>query len=91
VKCVGNVYTTKCRNGTSSIIRFDDYSFVTDAVGGDLTEECFYAERHKQIYKAIVDLSFENKPYDLFCLEKLKLERCFGIVRWRRISSQDNG
>jgi len=36
-----------------------------DVIAHDLDEGCFYPERHKQIYKAIVDLANENHPYDL--------------------------
>ncbi|MCY6411217.1 DnaB-like helicase C-terminal domain-containing protein [Acinetobacter sp. VNH17] len=41
-----------------------------DVVGNDLDEDCFYPERHKQIYNAIVDLSNNNKPYDAVMVEQ---------------------
>ncbi|MCH7381396.1 replicative DNA helicase [Acinetobacter higginsii] len=43
-----------------------------DTIGSDLTEGCFFASRHKQIYMAICELSSENKPYDVvFVADKL--------------------
>lgn len=39
----------------------DAYVGVADV----LTEECFYKEEHRQIFKAIQDLSMQDKPVDL--------------------------
>ena len=41
-----------------------------ETVMGDLDENCFYANRHQEIYKAITDLSSENKPYDVLLVEQ---------------------
>ncbi|MFW1952194.1 replicative DNA helicase [Acinetobacter beijerinckii] len=36
-----------------------------DVIAHDLDVNCFYPQRHQEIYKAIVDLANENHPYDL--------------------------
>ncbi|WP_392389531.1 replicative DNA helicase [Acinetobacter ursingii] len=41
-----------------------------ETVGNDLDEGCFYSERHTEIYKAIVDLANNNKPYDAVMVEQ---------------------
>lgn len=45
-----------------------DKSF--DVVSNDLDVECFFPERHKQIFQAIADLANENKPYDFVMVEQ---------------------
>ncbi len=46
-----------------------------ETVMNDLSEDCFYPERHKQIYKAIADLAEENKPYDILFVEQKLIEK----------------
>ncbi|NNP70955.1 DnaB-like helicase C-terminal domain-containing protein [Acinetobacter sp. Ac_5812] len=41
-----------------------------DVVSNDLDEECFFPERHKQIFKAIAELANESKPYDFVMVEQ---------------------
>lgn len=41
-----------------------------ESVSGDLTTECFYADRHKEIFTAIADLANESKPYDPVLVEQ---------------------
>lgn len=41
-----------------------------DVVSNDLDVDCFFPERHKQIFQAIADLANENKPYDLVMVEQ---------------------
>ena len=41
-----------------------------ETVMGDLSENCFYATKHQAIYKAIVDLANQNKPYDVLFVEQ---------------------
>ncbi|HCT7913251.1 replicative DNA helicase [Acinetobacter baumannii] len=36
-----------------------------ETIGQELDAECFYSDRHQQIYKAIVELSESNCPYDV--------------------------
>lgn len=36
-----------------------------ETIGQELDVECFYSDRHQQIYKAIVELSESNCPYDV--------------------------
>ncbi|HAV3583871.1 TPA: AAA family ATPase [Acinetobacter baumannii] len=36
-----------------------------ETIGQELDAECFYSDRHQQIYKAIVELSESNQPYDV--------------------------
>lgn len=43
----------------------NDYSFVTRDNWSRIDAECFYSDRHQQIYKAIVELSESNCPYDV--------------------------
>lgn len=45
-----------------------------ETVMGDLDIECFYAERHKAIFKSITELSNENKPYDAVLVEQKLIE-----------------
>ncbi|WP_347460886.1 DnaB-like helicase C-terminal domain-containing protein [Acinetobacter sp. ANC 7454] len=49
-----------------------------ETVMNDLSEDCFYATRHQEIYKAIIDLSNANKPYDVvFVEQKLNEKQTF--------------
>ncbi|WP_335951738.1 replicative DNA helicase [Acinetobacter beijerinckii] len=41
-----------------------------DVVSNDLDENCFFPERHKQIFAAITELANENKPYDFVMVEQ---------------------
>lgn len=41
-----------------------------ETVLSDISEDCFFAERHKAIFKAVVSLSNENKPYDVLFVEQ---------------------
>lgn len=41
-----------------------------ELVMDDLSEDCFHATRHKEIYSAIVDLANQNKPYDALFVEQ---------------------
>lgn len=41
-----------------------------ETVMNDLDENCFFATRHQEIYKAITDLASENKPYDVVFVEQ---------------------
>ena len=41
-----------------------------ETVMNDLDENCFFASRHQEIYKAITDLAGENKPYDVVFVEQ---------------------
>lgn len=41
-----------------------------ETVMNDLDENCFFATRHQEIYKAITDLANENKPYDVVFVEQ---------------------
>ncbi|MEG2269020.1 MAG: DnaB-like helicase N-terminal domain-containing protein, partial [Acinetobacter sp.] len=45
-----------------------------ETVMSDLDIECFCAERHKAIFKAITELSNENKPYDAVLVEQKLIE-----------------
>jgi len=45
-----------------------------ETVINDLSEDCFYAERHKAIFNASTDLSNENKPYDVVFVEQKLIE-----------------
>lgn len=40
-------------------------SLSLESIGQELDAECFYSDRHQQIYKAIVELSESNHPYDV--------------------------
>ncbi|MDC4783576.1 DNA helicase, partial [Acinetobacter baumannii] len=40
-----------------------------ETVINDLDVECFYPERHKQIFRAIAELHNENQPYDVVMVE----------------------
>ena len=46
-----------------------------ETVMGDLSENCFYATKHQAIYKAIVDLANENKPYDILFVDQKLSEK----------------
>ncbi|MCU4575670.1 DnaB-like helicase N-terminal domain-containing protein, partial [Acinetobacter nosocomialis] len=48
----------------SVLVALMTVSHSLEVVANDLTEEHFYAGRHKIIYKAIVDLANADKPYD---------------------------
>lgn len=50
-------------------------SHSLEIVANDLTEEHFYAGRHKIIYKAIVELANAEKPYDSVFVSKHLQER----------------
>lgn len=41
-----------------------------DVVSNDLDVECFFPERHKQIFQAITELANDNKPYDFVMVEQ---------------------
>lgn len=41
-----------------------------DVVSNDLDVDCFFPERHKQIYLAIAELASDNKPYDAVMVEQ---------------------
>ncbi|WP_151746342.1 replicative DNA helicase [Acinetobacter soli] len=41
-----------------------------EVVSGDLDEDCFFPDRHKQIFKAISYLATECKPYDAVMVEQ---------------------
>lgn len=41
-----------------------------ETVINDIDVECFYPERHKQIFRAIVELHNENQPYDVVMVEQ---------------------
>ena len=41
-----------------------------ETVMGDLTTDCFYANKHQDIYKAIVSLADKNKLYDVLMVEQ---------------------
>lgn len=41
-----------------------------DVVSNDLDVECFFPERHKQIFQAIAELANDNKPYDFVMVEQ---------------------
>lgn len=41
-----------------------------ETVMNDLDENCFFATRHQEIYKAITDLANEDKPYDVVFVEQ---------------------
>lgn len=41
-----------------------------ETVMNDLDEDCFFATRHQEIYRAIVELANENKPYDVLFVEQ---------------------
>ena len=45
-----------------------------EVVINDLSEDCFFAERHKEIFNAITELSNENKPYDVVFVEQKLIE-----------------
>ena len=45
-----------------------------ETVINDLSEDCFFSERHKEIFKAITELSNENKPYDVVFVEQKLIE-----------------
>ncbi|EMH8519618.1 DnaB-like helicase N-terminal domain-containing protein, partial [Acinetobacter baumannii] len=48
----------------SVLVALMTVSHSLEVVANDLTEEHFYAGRHKIIYKAIVELANADKPYD---------------------------
>lgn len=41
-----------------------------ETVANDIDMDCFFPERHKQIFSAIQELAHENKPYDLVMVEQ---------------------
>ena len=41
-----------------------------DVVSNDLDVDCFFPERHKQIFTAIAELANDNKPYDFVMVEQ---------------------
>ncbi|RZG73342.1 DNA helicase, partial [Acinetobacter sp. WCHAc060033] len=41
-----------------------------ETVANDVDVDCFFPERHKQIFNAIQELAHENKPYDLVMVEQ---------------------
>lgn len=41
-----------------------------ESVINDLTADSFYAERHKHIFNAIVDLANDDRPYDIVMVEQ---------------------
>lgn len=41
-----------------------------EIVANDIDTDCFFPERHKQIFNAIQELAHENKPYDLVMVEQ---------------------
>ncbi|MFW1796283.1 replicative DNA helicase [Acinetobacter guillouiae] len=48
-----------------------------EIVINDLSVESFFAERHKLIFQSIIELSNENKPYDVLLVEqKLNEKKC---------------
>lgn len=46
------------------------FALSYELIAQDLDEGCFYPERHKQIYNAIVELANENQPYDVVMVEQ---------------------
>lgn len=44
-------------------------SLSLESIGQDLDVDCFYSDRHQQIYKAIIELSELNQPYDVVMVE----------------------
>jgi len=52
-----------------------------EVVSGDLDADCFFSERHKQIFKAVSQLATECKPYDAVMVEqKLKQENVLHLI-----------
>ncbi|MDC5689959.1 DNA helicase, partial [Acinetobacter baumannii] len=52
-----------------------------ETVINDLDVECFYPERHKQIFRAIAELHNENQPYDVVMVElRLKQQNILHLM-----------
>ena len=52
-----------------------------DLIAHELDAECFYSDRHQQIYKAIVELANENMPYDILMVaQRLKEKNILHIM-----------
>ena len=41
-----------------------------ETVAGDLTQDCFFATKHQEIFKAITELADAGKPYDVVLVEQ---------------------
>lgn len=45
-----------------------------ETVLNDISDDCFFAERHRAIFNAVISLSNENKPYDIVFVEQKLIE-----------------
>lgn len=71
---MSNIHNIPMEQAVLTALMTVDKSF--DVVSNDLDVECFFPERHKQIFQAIADLANENKPYDFVMVEQqLKQKR----------------
>ncbi|HBI8865633.1 TPA: AAA family ATPase [Acinetobacter baumannii] len=65
---MSNIHNIPMEQAVLTALMTVDKSF--DVVSNDLDVECFFPERHKQIFQAIADLANENKPYDFVMVEQ---------------------
>ncbi|MCO1653384.1 AAA family ATPase, partial [Acinetobacter baumannii] len=65
---MSNIHNIPMEQAVLTALMTVDNSF--DVVSNDLDIECFFPERHKQIFQAIADLANENKPYDFVMVEQ---------------------